>query len=66
MERFRVVHDPHALRRRSPQKIKKLAVVTDSKLGDFIQRIAKHFVSAELKHFPYDKIDDARAWIAAS
>jgi len=56
---MRFVNDHH-------KKIKKIAVVTDSKLGDFMQRIAKHFVSAELKHFPYDKIADARAWITAS
>jgi stage II sporulation SpoAA-like protein len=47
------------------KKIKKIAVVTDSKLGDFMSGIGKHFLSAELKHFAFDEEAAARAWIAA-
>jgi len=42
---FRFVRDHH-------KHVKKIAVVTDSALGDFAQRLASHFVSAEIRHFP--------------
>jgi hypothetical protein len=40
-----------------------VALVTDSVLGDFAEHIVSHFVSAEVKHFAYDAVDDAREWI---
>ena len=44
--------------------VKKIAVVTDSHLGDFAERVAGHFVAAEIRHFPAGEADQARAWIA--
>ncbi|MCX2933975.1 STAS/SEC14 domain-containing protein [Mycobacterium sp. CVI_P3] len=44
--------------------VKKVAVVTDSVLGDFAQHLASHFVSAEIKHFPADQMEEAKQWIA--
>jgi hypothetical protein len=44
--------------------IKKVAVVTDSALGEAAEHIASHFVAADIKHFPADEADAARAWIA--
>jgi SpoIIAA-like len=32
--------------------VKKVAVVTDSALGDVAEHLTSHFVSAEIKHFP--------------
>ena len=40
-----------------------VALVTDSALGDFAEYIVSHFVSAEIKHFSYDALDDAIQWI---
>jgi len=44
--------------------VKKVAVVTDSHLGDAAEHLASHFVSAEIRSFPAGGIDDAKAWIA--
>ena len=43
--------------------IKKVAAVTDSPLGDIAEHLASHFVSAQIKHFPAGKIDEAKQWI---
>jgi hypothetical protein len=53
---FRFVRDHH-------KKVSKVAVVTDSKLGDVAERLASHFVSAEIKHFPSGQADAAKRWI---
>ena len=44
--------------------VHKIAVVTDSHLGDAAEHIGAHFVAAEIRHFPADAIDEARAWIS--
>ncbi len=44
--------------------VKKIAVVTNSALGDLAQHLASHFVSAEIKHFPGGETEAARRWIA--
>lgn len=56
---LRFVRDHH-------RHVKKLAVVTDSHLGDAAEHIASHFVSAEIRHFPADGLADATAWITDS
>ncbi|HTQ18290.1 STAS/SEC14 domain-containing protein [Mycobacterium sp.] len=43
--------------------IKKVAVVTDSHLGDVAEHLASHFVSATIRHFPAGQVDEARHWI---
>ncbi|MCA9417399.1 MAG: STAS/SEC14 domain-containing protein [Candidatus Omnitrophica bacterium] len=55
---FRFVHDHH-------KKIEKVAIVTDSKLGEAAEHIASHFVSAEIRHFPIGEINEAKGWIAS-
>jgi hypothetical protein len=51
---------------RNHQKhVKKVALVTDSKLGDVAQRLASHFISAEVRHFPSAQVDAARQWVLA-
>ena len=44
-------------------KIQRVAIVTDSKLGEIAPALAKPIISAELKHFSYDRLDVAKQWI---
>lgn len=53
---IRFVRDHH-------EKVKKIAVVTDSKMGKVGERLANHFVAAEIKAFPAGAVDEARRWI---
>jgi hypothetical protein len=53
---FRFVRDHH-------RRIRKIAIVTDSTFGDLAERLASHFVSAEIKHFPSGGTEDAKQWI---
>ncbi|MGB0436891.1 MAG: STAS/SEC14 domain-containing protein [Mycobacterium sp.] len=43
--------------------VKKVAVVTDSHLGDFAEHLASHFITAEIRAFPADQMEQARQWI---
>lgn len=52
---FRFVRDHH-------KKIKKVAVVTDSLLGEATEHIASHFISAKIKHFSDNQLHDAITW----
>jgi hypothetical protein len=45
------------------KKVKRLAFVTDSAIGDLAEKVGAHFVQAEVKHFPFDKKDEAKAWL---
>jgi hypothetical protein len=45
------------------KKITRLAVCTDSAVGNLAKVIAPHFISAEIRVFPYDEFDSAKAWI---
>jgi hypothetical protein len=51
---FRFVKDHH-------KRIKKIAVVTDSAMGTLAEKLASHFVSATIKHFPAGQTQAARA-----
>ena|SRR5215470_17184171 len=53
---FRFVRDHH-------RRVRKVAVVTDSAMGDVAERLASHFVSAEIRHFPAGGLETARQWI---
>jgi hypothetical protein len=53
---FRFVRDHH-------KKIKKIAIVTDSAMGNAAEHLASHFVSAEIKHFPAGELEAAKRWI---
>jgi hypothetical protein len=54
---LRFVRDHH-------RHIKKIAIVTHSKLGDVAEHLASHFVSAEILHFPAGNLEPARQWIS--
>jgi hypothetical protein len=53
---LRFVRDHH-------RRIRRVAVVTDSALGDVAERLASHFVSAEIRHFAAGELQAARQWI---
>lgn len=43
--------------------VKKIAVVTDSHMGDVAEHLTSHFVSAQIRHFPAGEAEQARHWI---
>lgn len=45
------------------RKVARIALVTDSILGDFAEPIVSHFVQAEIKVFPYQQFNKANSWI---
>ena len=48
------------------KKLSHVALVTDSEMGSMAEKVAGHFVSAKIKHFPYKQIDEAKRWITNS
>ncbi|MDX1439984.1 MAG: STAS/SEC14 domain-containing protein [Rubricoccaceae bacterium] len=44
------------------KKINRVALVTDSLLGNVAEMLASHFVSAEIRHFPYESLREAKTW----
>jgi hypothetical protein len=53
---IRFVRDHH-------RKVRRIAVVTDGAVGQVAERLASHFVSAEIKRFPAGDLQTARQWI---
>lgn len=53
---LRFVRDHH-------KHVKKVALVTDSHIGDVAEHLGSHFVSATIRHFPASQLDQARQWI---
>ena len=45
------------------KKIQKVAAVTDDKFVAILPKVAGHFVSAEIKHFPNREFEAAKAWV---
>ena len=46
------------------EKLLRVALSTDSTVGRFAESVASHFINAEIKHFSYHQIDQARLWVA--
>lgn len=46
------------------EKVSRIALVTDSILGDFGEKIVEHFVSAEIQSFPFNQLSEAKEWIS--
>ncbi len=44
-------------------KVKRVAVVTDSTFAGVVESLAKHFVSAEVRSFPFADDAKALAWL---
>lgn len=57
MEHFKFVRDHH-------EKIDRVALVTDSMVGDFAERVAAHFVSAEINTFAFSDLVRAKNWVS--
>jgi hypothetical protein len=45
------------------QRIAKIALVTDSAIGNVAEHLASHFVSAQIKHFAAADLEAAKQWI---
>ena len=58
-QHFKFVKEHH-------KKVRHVALVTDSVLGDFGEKVADHFVSAEIKHFAFDELTNAQSWILST
>lgn len=58
MRHVRFVCDHH-------RKNKKIALVTDSLLGEAAEQIANHFLAATIKHFSFSHLDEARTWLTS-
>lgn len=48
------------------RKIDRVAFATDSAVGDVAGKIARHFVNADIRLFPYRELEQARRWAAAN
>ncbi len=59
VEHFRFVRDHH-------QHVQKVCIVTDSAIGDVAERLASHFITAEIKHFPAGSLDAAKQWVSGT
>jgi len=47
------------------KKVSRVALSTDSVIGNFAEAIASHFVSAEIKLFSYQELEQAKDWISS-
>lgn len=45
------------------KSIAHVAILTDSVLGDFSEKIVAHFVSSEIRHFSFCEFTKAQSWI---
>ena len=57
MKHFRFVRNHH-------RKIRKVALVTDARLGKIAEKFARHFVAAKVKRFPAGHVGEAKRWLA--
>jgi hypothetical protein len=53
---LRFVRDHH-------KRIRKVGLVTDSAIGNVAERLASHFVAAQIRHFPAGDLEAARQWV---
>ena len=56
---FRFVRDHH-------KHIRRFGLVTDAAAATVAERLASHFVSAEIKHFPAGQREAAKQWIGSA
>jgi hypothetical protein len=45
------------------KKVSRIAIVTDSTIGGFVEHVAKHFVRAKINSFPFSEIEKAKQWL---
>jgi len=56
VQHFRFVRGHH-------RRIRKVAVVTDALFAKLAERIARHFIAADVKRFPAGQVRQAKMWI---
>jgi len=56
---LRFVRDHH-------KRVRKVTIVTDAAIGNVAEKLAAHFVAAQIKHFPAGQTDAAQQWILAA
>lgn len=44
-------------------EVSKVAIVTDSIIGELAQKVGSHFLSATINHYDFDKLEEAINWI---
>ena len=59
VDHIRFVRDHH-------QHVTHVAIVTDSDIGNLAEKLAGHFVAAEVRHFPFEDFEAAQSWILDS
>src|SRR5688572_20193690 len=55
---FRFVRSHH-------RKVRRVALVTDARVGKVAEKVARHFIAAEVKRFPAGSGAEARKWLTA-
>jgi hypothetical protein len=45
------------------KKVSRIAFVTNSPIGSIAEKIANHFVNAEIKNFPFGDLEASKKWI---
>ncbi len=53
---FRFVRNHH-------RKIRRVALVTDARIGRIAEKFAHHFVAAKIKRFPAEHAGEAKRWL---
>ena len=53
---FKFIKDHH-------RKVAHIAFVTDSPIGDIAEKLGNHFVSAKIKVFAFNELEQARNWV---
>lgn len=56
VKHFRFVRSHH-------RKIRRIALVTDARIGAIAPKLARHFVAAEVRRFDAGKAGEAKKWI---
>jgi hypothetical protein len=54
---FRFVRNHH-------RKVRRVALVTNARIGSIAEKFARHFVAAEVKRFPAEHAGEAKRWIS--
>jgi hypothetical protein len=57
VKHFRFVRNHH-------RKIRRVALVTNARIGSIAEKFARHFVAAEVKRFPAEHAGEAKRWLS--
>jgi hypothetical protein len=45
------------------KNIRRIALVSDSVIGDLAEKIGNHFIEAEIRHFDFQELENSKTWI---